>query len=66
MLVLEKLHSEGKLKDMPVYLDGMIWEATALHSAYPEYLNNNLRNKVYQNQDNPLGLKFSIKLKTQK
>ena len=53
MLVLEKLHSEGKLKDMPVYLDGMIWEATALHSAYPEYLNNNLRNKVYQNQDNP-------------
>ena len=53
MLVLEKIHSEGKLEDMPVYLDGMIWEATALHSAYPEYLNNNLRNKIYQNQDNP-------------
>ena len=53
MLVLEKAYSEGKLKDMPVYLDGMIWEATALHSAYPEYLNNNLRNKIYQNQDNP-------------
>ena len=53
MLVLEKAYSDGKLKDMPVYLDGMIWEATALHSAYPEYLNNNLRNKIYQNQDNP-------------
>ena len=53
MLVLEKAFSEGKLQDTPVYLDGMIWEATALHSAYPEYLNNNLRNKIYQNQDNP-------------
>ncbi|MED6305668.1 MAG: beta-CASP ribonuclease aCPSF1, partial [Candidatus Thermoplasmatota archaeon] len=46
MLVLEKAYSEGKLQDTPVYLDGMIWEATALHSAYPEYLNNNLRNKI--------------------
>ncbi len=53
MLVLEKAFSEGKLKDTPVYLDGMIWEATALHSAYPEYLNNTLRNRIYQNQDNP-------------
>ena len=31
----------------------MIWEATALHAAYPEYLNNNLRNKIYQNRGNP-------------
>ena len=48
MLVLEKACMEGKLDNMPVYLDGMIWEATAIHSAYPEYLNNNLRNKIYQ------------------
>ena len=53
MLVLERLHKEGKLGDVPVYLDGMIWEATALHSAYPEYLNNNLRNKIYQRNENP-------------
>ena len=53
MLVLEKAHREGKLGDMDVFLDGMIWEATALHAAYPEYLNNNLRNKIYQNRGNP-------------
>jgi hypothetical protein len=63
MLVLEKAYSEGKLKDMPVYLDGMIWEATALHSAYPEYLNNNLRNKIYQNQDNPFRSEIFNKVK---
>jgi len=53
MLVLEKAHREGMLQDMDVFLDGMIWEATALHAAYPEYLNNNLRNKIYQNRGNP-------------
>jgi hypothetical protein len=37
-----------------VYLDGMIWEATAIHTAYPEYLNNKLRNQIFQQGENPL------------
>ena len=51
---------------MPVYLDGMIWEATALHSAYPEYLNNNLRNRFTRIKTTLLDLKFLIKLKAPK
>lgn len=39
---------EGMQLEVPVYLDGMIWEATAIHSAYPEYLNKNLKNSIYQ------------------
>jgi len=42
---------EGMQLEVPVYLDGMIWEATAIHSAYPEYLNRNLKNSIYQGEN---------------
>jgi predicted metal-dependent RNase len=38
---------------VPVYLDGMIFEATAIHTAYPEYLNSQLRTQIFQQGDNP-------------
>ncbi|HLH86184.1 MAG TPA: beta-CASP ribonuclease aCPSF1 [Thermoplasmataceae archaeon] len=53
MLVLEEAIRTGKLKDVPVYLDGMIMEATAIHAAYPEYLNRNLRESIMVNRENP-------------
>jgi hypothetical protein len=43
-----------QIPKMPVYLDGMIWEATAIHTAYPEYLNNQLRAQIFQQGENPL------------
>ncbi len=53
MLVLEELMRTGKLPNVPVYLDGMIWEATAIHTAYPEYLNSQLRTQIFQMGQNP-------------
>ncbi len=32
--------------DVPVFLDGMILEASAIHTAYPEYLKEGLRNRI--------------------
>lgn len=54
MLVIEELMRTGQIPKVPVYLDGMIWEATALHAAYPEYLNDGLRQRILQQDDNPL------------
>jgi Cft2 family RNA processing exonuclease len=48
MLVIEELMRTGRLPQMPVYLDGMIWEATAIHTAYPEYLNSQLKTQIFQ------------------
>src|SRR2546426_359532 len=31
----------------------MIWEATAIHTAYPEYLNSQLRTQIFQTGENP-------------
>jgi KH/beta-lactamase-domain protein len=42
---------EGMQLEVPVYLDGMIWEATAVHTAYPEYLNRNLKNSIFQGEN---------------
>src|SRR6056297_2314144 len=43
MLVLEEAMRTGKIPEMPIHLDGMIWEATAIHTTYPEYLRDDLQ-----------------------
>ncbi|MDD2410503.1 MAG: beta-CASP ribonuclease aCPSF1 [Candidatus Methanomethylophilaceae archaeon] len=53
MLVIEELMRTGKIPTLKVYLDGMIWEATAIHTAYPEYLNSQLRTRIFQQDENP-------------
>ncbi len=53
MLVLEERMRAGKIPKVPVYLDGMIFEATSIHTAYPEYLNSQLRTQIFQQGDNP-------------
>jgi KH/beta-lactamase-domain protein len=53
MIVLEQLMRTREIPDVTIYLDGMIMEATAIHTAYPEYLNNQLRTQIFQRGDNP-------------
>lgn len=53
MIVLEEAVRNGVIEEIPVYLDGMIWEATAIHTTYPEYLNNTLRNSIFHEGLNP-------------
>ncbi len=53
MVVLEEAIRDKKLKEVPIYIDGMIYEATAIHTAYPEYLNSELRDMILYNGINP-------------
>src|SRR5438046_9623106 len=53
MPVLEDAMRTGQIPEVPIYLDGMIWEATAIHTAYPEYLNSQLRTQIFQTGENP-------------
>ncbi|MCL5423888.1 MAG: beta-CASP ribonuclease aCPSF1 [Candidatus Marsarchaeota archaeon] len=36
--------------DVPVFLDGMILESSAIHTAYPEYLKESLKNRILNNR----------------
>lgn len=53
MLVLEEAMREGDIPEMPVHLDGMMWEATAIHTTYPEYLRDDLRDRIFHDDENP-------------
>jgi len=35
-------------EDIPIYIDGSIWEATAIHTSYPEYLSKYVRDLIYE------------------
>jgi hypothetical protein len=53
MMVLEEAIRSQKIEPITVYLDGMIYEATAIHTAYPEYLNAHLRDLIFHHGLNP-------------
>lgn len=46
MLVLNHLFSSRMIPEVPVFLDGLVIEATAIHTAFPSYLGKELAGKV--------------------
>ena len=53
MVVLEEYMRHGMIEEVPIYIDGMIWEATAIHTARPEYLSKDLRDQIFHRGRNP-------------
>jgi hypothetical protein len=53
MIVLEEYIRHGIIDEVPIYIDGMIWEATAIHTARPEYLSKDLRDQIFHIGRNP-------------
>jgi len=53
MLALEEGMRRQKIPTVKIYLDGMIREATAIHTTYPEYLNSELRTQIFKEGHNP-------------
>ncbi len=53
MLIIEKLVREERMPKIPVYLQGILWDVTAIHTAYPEFLNPKIQRQIFQRGDNP-------------
>jgi hypothetical protein len=51
MLVIEDAIKTGRLKKIPVYIDGMIWDINAIHTAYPDFLGSNVRSEIFQDKN---------------
>ncbi|HUW43560.1 MAG TPA: beta-CASP ribonuclease aCPSF1 [Bacillota bacterium] len=51
MLIIEDAIRSGKMKKIPVYIDGMIWDINAIHTAYPDFLSNKVRDSVFQDKN---------------
>ncbi|MDD2835308.1 MAG: beta-CASP ribonuclease aCPSF1 [Methanothrix sp.] len=66
MVVLEEAIRKKVIDEVPVCLDGMIYEATAIHTTYPEYLNNDLRDLIFHKGINPFLAQCFVKVETPK
>ena len=53
MIVLDEYIRHGIIDEVPIYIDGMIWEATAIHTARPEFLSKDLRDQIFHMGRNP-------------
>ncbi len=58
MLVIDQYMRQKKLIEAPVFIEGMISEATAIHIAYPEYLSRELKYKILEEDSNPFASEY--------
>jgi len=53
LMVINKYMQSGDLLEAPVYIEGMISEATGIHTAYPDYLSHEIRDQILKQGVNP-------------
>ncbi len=53
IIVLEEYVSKGLIDKVPIFLDGLISEATAIHTANPDFLSSDLKEKILHQGKNP-------------
>jgi KH/beta-lactamase-domain protein len=53
MLIIDGYMKRGMMREAPVFIEGMISEATAIHTAYPEYLGRDVRHSILHEEINP-------------
>ncbi len=58
MMVIDQYMKSGQLTEAPVFMEGMIQEATSIHESYPEYLARELRQKILETDDNPFDSEY--------
>jgi hypothetical protein len=63
MLVLDSYIRQKSLKEVPIFIEGMVKEATAIHTAYPEYLAKNIRDLIFNQGINPFQSDHFIHIK---
>ncbi len=51
LLRVEEAIRKGELPKIPMYIDGMIWDINAIHTAYPDFLSTKIRNEIFQDKN---------------
>ncbi len=50
-LRVDEAMKAGVLPKVPMYIDGMIWDINAIHTAYPDFLSNKIRSQIFQDSN---------------
>lgn len=48
---VEEAIRTGRLPKIPVYIDGMIWDMNAIHTAYPDFLSSKIRSQIFKDRN---------------
>src|SRR3989338_8509226 len=51
ILRVEEAIRSGEIPRIPVYIDGMMWDINAIHTAYPDFLSSSIRNQIFQDNN---------------
>jgi len=62
LIVIEEYMRRGMIDQVPVYIDGLISEATAIHTTHPEYLSRDLREMIFHQGMNPFLSEFFVQV----
>jgi len=60
LAILATAIDEGKIPETPVYVEGMINEVTAIHTAYPDLLSSEIRNLINEGRNPFLHKSFKV------
>ena len=63
MMVINNYMRRGELVEVPVYIEGMIIEATGIHTAYPPFLSTEIRNQILHEGVNPFESEYFTTVK---
>ncbi|MFP4523662.1 MAG: beta-CASP ribonuclease aCPSF1 [Candidatus Nanoarchaeia archaeon] len=53
IILVERMIREGLIPNIPVYIHGMVWDITAIYTAYPEQLSSSVRTQIFHKDNNP-------------
>src|SRR3989344_2444889 len=53
MVILEMAMRQGLIPKIPIYLQGMLWDVTAIHTAYPDFFNARVKRSIFHKDTNP-------------
>jgi hypothetical protein len=65
MLVIEEAVRNKQIPDVPVYVDGMVWDVTAIHTTYPEFMNRDVKKQIFGQDVNPFLAKCFVRVGSQ-
>lgn len=60
LAILAAAMDEGKIPETPVYVEGMINEVTAIHTAYPDLLSSEIRSLINEGRNPFLHKEFKV------
>ncbi|MAG77755.1 beta-CASP ribonuclease aCPSF1 [archaeon] len=53
MVLLEREMREGKIPNIPIFLQGMVWDVNAIHTAYPDFFTPQVKRAIFHKDENP-------------